>query len=81
MAGIGPRPMAGVHIIGAARRLVAVARAEQSPNRRQTGTTGKIIYEWVNDQVINVDSAAGRIIFARNRQVPVGHGARGPRRP
>lgn len=37
-----------------------------------TDTSGRIIYEWVNDQVISVDSAAGRIIFARSRQVPVG---------
>jgi len=37
-----------------------------------TDTAGKIIYEWVNDQVISVDSAAGRITFARQRQVPVG---------
>ena|SRR6185312_13483697 len=37
-----------------------------------TDTAGKVIYEWVNDQVISVDNAAGRITFARCRQVPVG---------
>ena len=37
-----------------------------------TDTADNIVYEWVNDQVISVDSAAGRIIFARSRQVPVG---------
>jgi len=35
-------------------------------------STGRIIYEWVNDQVIRIDSTAGRITFARSRQVPVG---------
>lgn len=35
-------------------------------------TLGKINYEWVNDQVISIDSATGRITFARSRQVPVG---------
>lgn len=33
---------------------------------------GKIKYEWVNDQVISIDSATGQIVFARSRQVPVG---------
>ncbi|HEV2481201.1 MAG TPA: hypothetical protein VGS79_16120 [Puia sp.] len=37
-----------------------------------TDTADNIVYEWVNDQVISVDSAAGRITFARARQVPVG---------
>lgn len=37
-----------------------------------TDTAGNIVYQWVNDQVISVDSAAGRITFARARQVPVG---------
>lgn len=37
-----------------------------------TDTPGNIVYEWVNDQVISVDSALGRITFARARQVPVG---------
>jgi hypothetical protein len=35
-------------------------------------TLGNIIDQWVNDQVISVDSATGRITFARARQVPVG---------
>jgi hypothetical protein len=33
---------------------------------------GNIHYEWVNDEVISIDSATGRITFARSRQVPVG---------
>jgi hypothetical protein len=37
-----------------------------------TDTAGNIKYEWVNDQVISIDSATGRITFARSRQVPVG---------
>ena len=37
-----------------------------------TDTLGNIVYQWVNDQVISIDSAAGRITFARARQVPVG---------
>jgi hypothetical protein len=37
-----------------------------------TDTLGNIKYEWVNDQVISIDSATGRITFARSRQVPVG---------
>ena len=37
-----------------------------------TDTLGNIVYQWVNDQVISVDSATGRITFARSRQVPVG---------
>jgi hypothetical protein len=37
-----------------------------------TDSLGILQYQWVNDQVITVDSAAGRIIFARARQVPVG---------
>jgi len=36
-----------------------------------TDSLGNILYEWVNDQVISVDSVAGRITFARSRQVPV----------
>ena len=35
-------------------------------------TSGNIKYEWVNDEVISIDSATGRITFARSRQVPVG---------
>ena len=35
-------------------------------------TSGNIKYEWVNDQVISIDTATGRITFARSRQVPVG---------
>lgn len=37
-----------------------------------TDSVGNIHYLWVNDQVITVDSAAGHIVFARSRQVPVG---------
>jgi hypothetical protein len=37
-----------------------------------TDTSGNIKYEWVNDQVISIDSATGRMTFARSRQVPVG---------
>jgi hypothetical protein len=35
-------------------------------------TAGNIKYEWVNDQVVTIDTATGRITFARSRQVPVG---------
>lgn len=37
-----------------------------------TDSLGNIVYQWVNDQVITVDSATSRITFARARQVPVG---------
>lgn len=35
-------------------------------------TSGHVNYEWVNDDVISIDSATGRMTFARSRQVPVG---------
>ncbi len=35
-------------------------------------TSGNIKNEWVNEQVISIDTATGRITFARSRQVPVG---------
>ena len=37
-----------------------------------TDSLGNINNQWVNDDVITVDSAAGHIVFARCRQVPVG---------
>jgi hypothetical protein len=36
-------------------------------------SAGNITAEWVNDEVITIDSAAGHIIFARSRQVPIGY--------
>lgn len=36
-------------------------------------SSGRILYEWVNDQVITADRARGRIVFARSRQEPVGN--------
>jgi hypothetical protein len=38
-----------------------------------TDTTGAVRYEFVNDDVIRVDSVQRRIIFVRNRQEPVGN--------
>jgi hypothetical protein len=37
-----------------------------------TDTLGNIKDEWINDEVISIDSATGGVTFARSRQVPVG---------
>lgn len=37
-----------------------------------TDTTGKLVYDFVMEDFITIDSASGNIVFARSRQIPAG---------